>query len=81
VVVLEERAVRKIFSILRAQDIFDIGVIGALATVAITSNADAFSVSPVPNSRSDVMLIAGGMRRGLVADAGIQSPAIFVGLK
>lgn len=37
-----------------------LGVIGALATVAITSNADALPVSPVPHLRSDVTLIAGG---------------------
>src|SRR5436190_17255583 len=37
-----------------------LAVIGALATFAITSNADAFSVSPVPDLRSDVTLIAGG---------------------
>ena len=40
------------------------GVIGALATVIVAFDANAFSISPVPNRSSNVTLVAGGCGLG-----------------
>jgi hypothetical protein len=40
------------------------GVIGALATIMVAFDANAFSISPVPNQSSDVTLVAGGCGPG-----------------
>jgi hypothetical protein len=40
------------------------GVIGALATVIVAVDANAFSISPVPNQSSNVALVAGGCGLG-----------------
>jgi hypothetical protein len=40
------------------------GVIGALATVIVAFDANAFSISPVPNESSNVTLVAGGCGLG-----------------
>jgi hypothetical protein len=40
------------------------GVIGALATIMVAFDANAFSISPVPNQSSNVTLVAGGCGLG-----------------
>jgi putative transposase len=40
------------------------GVIGALATIMVAFDANAFSISPVPNRSSNVTLVAGGCGLG-----------------
>jgi hypothetical protein len=40
------------------------GVIGALATILVAFDANAFSISPVPNQSSNVTLVAGGCGLG-----------------
>jgi hypothetical protein len=40
------------------------GVIGALATIMVHFDANAFSISPVPNQSSNVTLVAGGCGLG-----------------
>ena len=40
------------------------GIIGALATIVIAVDANAFSLAPVPNQRSNVTLVAGGCGPG-----------------
>jgi hypothetical protein len=40
------------------------GVIGALATILVAFDANAFSISPVPNQSSYVTLVAGGCGLG-----------------
>jgi hypothetical protein len=39
-------------------------VIGALATIMVAFDANAFSISPVPNQSSNVTLVAGGCGLG-----------------
>ncbi len=52
---------RRFFSIL--------GVSGALATGLMTGNAEAFSPSPVPAPKSDLILVLGGCGPGYYPDA------------
>ena len=40
------------------------GIIGALATIMVAFDANAFSISPVPNQSSNVTLVAGGCGLG-----------------
>lgn len=40
------------------------GVIGALTTMMVAFDANAFSISPVPNESTNVILIAGGCGPG-----------------